>query len=459
MVTGRGETPSGRLIEEVRLICVNVAGNNNKFIVAQLYDSGDFWRCWGKVRADEKGDLIKHASNSKLEPGAGRHSFDKLVREKTNPGNADDKRYTKVDAVDAPTGSTSSVSAPKSELKRVATEQIKHDCPITKKLIEYLSEVNVHQILSGTTMNFNKSTGMFSTPLGIVTPDSVRTARKLLDNLADYVVNRDWSSSSMFRTVNDYLRLIPHDVGHKFDVRALFPDVSSVQKENDILDALDASYVQLTTGPKPTAGTVATNTPSVFNVKMEMVNDDKVRQEIINSFMNSRNRQHAVYGYKVKDIFEVDIETVRNAFENRGRKVGNIMKLWHGAPACHLLSIFRGGLRLPPRSSPHVTGALFSDRAPGIYASDQSTKALQYAARCAPGQSGGTNLRRFFMFMVKFAMGKIFYPKDMNGGFPRPGYDSTFAKGGECGYLQNNEMIVYSADQVNLDYLLEFSPG
>lgn len=452
MVTGRGETPSGKLIEEIRLICVNVAGNNNKFIVAQLYDTGDFWRCWGKVRADEKGDLIKHASNSKLEPGAGRHSFDKLIREKTNSSNADDKRYTKVDAVDAPNGSTSNVSAPKSELKKVATEQIQHDCPITKKLIEYLSEVNVHQILSGTTMNFNKSTGMFSTPLGIVTPDSVRTARKLLDNLADYVVNRDWSSSSMFRTVNDYLRLIPHDVGHKLDVHVLFPDVSSVQKENDILDSLDASYVQLTTGPKPVAGAV-TNTPSVFKVKLEMINPGT------SAFIWAKNKYHTdkgkhsdVQDYDVKNVWTIHITTVRDAFQRDGAKVGNIQQLYHGSKGSNVLSILKGGLVIPPASSPHVCGRMWLD---GIYMSSDATKSLRYTTNA--WTSYGSSSRKF-MFLVKAGLGRQYIPNDSSSYRRLPsGYDSCWAKAGVSGVM-NHEQIVYRTSQVDLDYLIEFTP-
>jgi poly [ADP-ribose] polymerase len=88
----------------------------------------------------------------------------------------------------------------------------------------------------------------------------------------------------------------------------------------------------------------------------------------------------------------------------------------------------------------------------GLYFSDQSTKALNYATNF---WRGGGSTRRIFMFLADVAMGKAYTPSGWGRDFPRKGYDSTFAKGGKSS-VSNNEMIVYKTNQANLKYLIEF---
>ena len=88
---------------------------------------------------------------------------------------------------------------------------------------------------------------------------------------------------------------------------------------------------------------------------------------------------------------------------------------------------------------------------PGAYFSDQSTKSLNYAY----GYWGGSADNNCFMFLADVAMGKAYTPSSWGSGFPKRGYDSTFAKAGKSG-VRNNEMIVYKTNQANLKYLIEF---
>jgi len=107
------------------------------------------------------------------------------------------------------------------------------------------------------------------------------------------------------------------------------------------------------------------------------------------------------------------------------------------------------GLIIPPHNAPHVTGRMFGN---GIYASDESTKALNYATNF---WTSGGNTTRIFMFLVDFAMGNTYSPSGYDYSLPKRGYDSTFAKGG--GAVRNNEMIVYKTNQCDLKFLLEFA--
>jgi poly [ADP-ribose] polymerase len=62
------------------------------------------------------------------------------------------------------------------------------------------------------------------------------------------------------------------------------------------------------------------------------------------------------------------------------------------------------------------------------------------------------------MLLASVAMGNYFLPNGPRNDLPRPGYDSTFAKAHQAG-VHNNECIVYRESQVNLNYLIEFSPN
>lgn len=89
----------------------------------------------------------------------------------------------------------------------------------------------------------------------------------------------------------------------------------------------------------------------------------------------------------------------------------------------------------------------------GVYGSDQSTKALNYA-RGGTWDHGPID-KSCFMFLVDFALGKMYIPKGSYETLPKIGYDSTFAKPGISG-IMNNEFIVYRDSQVNIRYLVEF---
>ena len=158
---------------------------------------------------------------------------------------------------------------------------------------------------------------------------------------------------------------------------------------------------------------------------------------------------HVTSGYKIKKVYKVKIGAMNDAYEKNGKKIGNIMELWHGSKCSNLLSILKKGLIIPPSSSGHVTGRMFGD---GLYFSDQSTKALNYATNFW-GSGGST--RRVFMFLADVAMGKAYTPSGWSSSLPKRGYDSTFAKAGQSG-VRNNEHIVYNTYQANLKYLIEF---
>jgi poly [ADP-ribose] polymerase len=143
---------------------------------------------------------------------------------------------------------------------------------------------------------------------------------------------------------------------------------------------------------------------------------------------------------------------VRHSFENNGAKMSNILDLWHGTRTCNLISILKSGLLLPGQTSAQIAGAMFG---PGIYGAPASTKSLNYSYGF---WSRGGYDDNCFMFIMKMAMGNYYVPRNSFSGYPPKPFESCWAKSGQSGVI-NDECIVYKTSQVDLKYLLEFTPG
>ena len=439
------------LVKQEMYIKSNVAGNNNKFWKIQLFDDASVHVFNGRVGTNGQIQPIKEFSSME----AAEAFWDKKIREKQSPR----KGYVKFKGIlddDNGGGSGENVTqviSAGANLESVALKQISSTSPDTAKLIKYLSKQNIHNITSSTTMKYDTSKGVFKTPLGIVTQDGIDEARGLLDKLVPYVQKSQYGHSDFVDMLQQYIQLIPRKVGRKLTPEDILPDTDAFQKEGQLLDALDASLQQVLSGSDDDAKKKTkkkTDTPKIFNVKLDVMDNRREFKRIEAFYNKTRNRMHTSYKLGIKKIYTVEIEIMQNAFEKFSKKIGNIMELWHGTRVENVLSILKGGLVIPKSSASHVTGRMFGD---GIYFSDQSTKSLNYAQ----GYWGhGSTDNNCFMFLCSAAMGKYYVPSGPSHNFPKPGYDSTFAKARKSGVM-NNEMIVYSTYRCNLNYLVEFS--
>lgn len=412
------------ITKTVRLIMCDVDQNNNKFWTGTLYDNGDVHVEWGRVGK---------ASQSKDHPSAGERFLDSKEKEKINKG------YTHLKTI-TQSPDNKIVVVEQNDLKTVAKNQIKTKNPVLEKLIDRLVQYNIHKITSSTQIQFDVKTGLFSTPLGIVTREGIDEARTILAN-----IKQAKQLSDVKQDISNYLRIIPQDIGMKFNVNNIFGSAELIIKQNDLLDSLESSYQA--TQVKPTA---TPNTPqeSIFNVELDLITDTTELNRIIKKFNDTKKSMHVSSKLSVKNAYTVCINSVHEAFQT-GKKVGNIQELWHGTKKGNLLSILKTGLKISPPSTATIAGALFGR---GLYFSDQSTKSLNYAY----GYWDGKYENDCFMFLCDVAMGKSFTPKNHYGSLPMTGYDSTYAIGGQSGVL-NNEMIVYNENQADLKILVEFS--
>lgn len=420
--------------------------NNNKFWIIEMYDDHSIITRWGRVGDD--GDSKTYPFPSET---AAQKFWDKKVDEKTRDGRNDEIAYKKADVVGKPGAvnvkSSSSDALSKGDLQRVALKQISSDNKETEDLIRRLAKANVHNILSSTTMSYNVESGLFSTPIGIVSQATIDEANKLLVRIVDGVIAQQYDEPSFGRLVGDYLMLIPQNIGRRFNLRQIFPDVATVQQQKAILDSLEASLDQVLSGGtqnKPKA-----EEKTAFAVKLTSISD---RQEIIRiekKFLSTLHKNHTCSHLRPKRVWKVEIESMSQAFDLHGRKIGNINEYYHGSRVSNILSILSKGMIIVPNTSPHVCGRMFSD---GLYFSSESTKSLAYSY----GYWHNFKDNNCFMFMVDVAMGRYYVPRNPNERpLPPKGYDSVWAKAGESG-VHNHEMIVYHTYQANPTRLIEF---
>ena len=417
------------IIETVRLIMADISSNHNKHWTGFLHDDGSITSENGRVGVTTVSNTCR---------GSGKHDFDKLVASKRKKG------YTDLRTV--ATSGVQVVTPGKQDLHQLALEQIQTSSPLLTKLIKRLVEANVHQITKATQISFNSSSGLFTTPLGVVTLDGITEARDILADLTGYVQKHDYGADCITK-VSKFLSIVPQNIGMKrLEVRTFIPDIQSIQKQNDILDSLEASYQAMQT-PAANAAAPKSVAEKVFSVKLGLLEDPRERARIEKKYRDTRKDQHVCSHLRVKEIYLVQIESQQKAYEI-GRKVGTEMELWHGTKQANLLSILKSGLKVSPPSTARIAGKMFGN---GVYFAIDSTKSLNYSY----GYWDGKTEKNCFMFLCPVSLGKYYVPAGSYEHLPKSGFDSTWAKSGKSG-VRNDEIIVYNNDRFDLKYLVEF---
>lgn len=412
-----------------KYISTDVSENKNRHWTIILEDNGDVVTKWARVGDSEQ---------SKTFPNAGQKFFDRKIREKIKKG------YHKIEIVGESTSPEKSISG--KSIVDLAINQISKNDPNIEALIKFLAESNIHNITSNTTITYNKNTGLFSTPLGVVCQDNINKARKLLVEIVDNkkVEDRAQRKENFDRYVSEYLMLVPQKVGRVLDSSALFPNIESVLKQNDILDSLQSSLDFICANPSKVDGNKQANEQKVFDVSINLVDSNEL-ERIDRKYQSTRKSIHASSSLKVSKAYKIEVGFIKNRFLD-----GEKMELWHGTSYKNILSILKSGLRICPPDSVSIAGKNFGN---GIYFAIDSTKSLNYSQ----GYWSGSRNDRCFMFLANVNLGKYFTPKNTTRDNPPTGYDSYWAKSGNSGRLIHDEIVVFDERRYDLTYLVEFS--
>lgn len=418
-------------------ILTDAKNNNNKFWEISIDDTEAVASRNGRVGSKGQSRVL----------GRGRALFNSKIREKERGG------YKPIDIVGAG-GPAANING--EALATAVEEQIGQGNPVITELVRELAKINRHQILtaSGGQMDLDLTTGIISTPVGVVTADNLVKARSILQGFEAFVQDKDFDNPAFIHPLEEYLMLVPQKVGAKRGWhRGFITGMDSLVQQSSLLDQLETSIDIAHQRVKDAKNTLAgpTKVEKIFDVTMEVSEDAKLRQGIQDFFEKSRQLQHASHHLKMARIFKIGLGHMNREFDEDGANIGGIQQLWHGTRAHNLISILKSGLIIPKANgSIHVTGRMFGN---GLYFSDQSTKSLNYAYGY---WDRGARDNRCYMFLADVAMGKSWNPQTTGSNVrPPAGYDSVFARGGRD-IVANNEMIVYRTGQAKLNYLVEF---
>ncbi len=420
---------SNSVVDSCTLIYVEVDQNSNKVWQGTVLTDGVFIAQWGRIGTKLQSKTYQFSSLALAQ-----NKFERTKRRKLRKGYTAAPILTK--------NSPTKVNLKPQDLDTIAAKQIEYGKdPRAKQLIRYLVEVNIHDITSQTNISYNSKTGNFTTPLGLITPEAITQAR---DYLLQIATSPKKNNPSIRSLINNYLRLIPQKLNHKIDYQ-IFSSQSEIQRQYEILNSLSAAIDMNSSNEEQNIFEC-----SIKRVPGSTLAGRKIFREIRQIYDSTINRNHLSAKYKLRRLYQVNIPSMTKAFTQKAAAIGNIKTHWHGTKASNLLSILKGGLIIPPASAVQCTGRMFGN---GIYGSEQSTKALNYATNY--WDNSADNTQRVFMLLCDFAMGKEYHPTSRSSSFPMKGYDSTYVKPGTMNVI-NQESIVYSTDQVKIKYLCEF---
>jgi poly [ADP-ribose] polymerase len=432
------------LVREEKYIKTMVEGNRNKFWYIYLHDDCTVTTEYGRV-----GNKAQSTTKSFDSMEAAEKFYDRKIKSKLK-GKKDEIPYKKLQVM----AETVTVDSSGLSMEAIVDEQIKTSSTDTKRLLKHFIAQNIHNITENTAITYNKQTGLFETPCGPVTQDGIDEARTTLVAIAKWMDHPKRCDRRFGKLVSEYLMIIPAKVSRKLDPDEVFPNQDAIDKQEGILDSLEATYKTImdSIAAQANGDETTPEKPKLFDVELDLVTDADVIAHIKKMYSDTKNSMHMSHRMKVKRVFSVRIGHMAERFEKEGRQVGNVKELWHGTRDGNILSILKNGLIIPNSSDGHCTGRMYGD---GLYFSDQSTKALNYAA----GYWSGSRVNKCYMFLADVAMGKEYYPHgsdwQLHKKIKRDSYDSCFAKAGRSG-VRNNEMIVYKLSQANLKYLVEF---
>lgn len=358
---------SATVIKRQQLNKFDLGVNSNKVWIGTAYSDGKIKTEWGRIRENAK---LQSKTRDLGSSSAAERELERLSREKLAKGYRESQVFGGEREVETAAGSPP-------DLKRLAAEQIAGcgNDKTTAALVEYLVDVNIHHIEHSSSIRYNAANASFSTPLGVLTPAAISEARSLLALI--HKLNQKYKNYPPERAerLADYFQIVPRDFGVKIPPpEKLLPTQKYIRQENSLLDALEASIRD-----SPADGA---EPEKIFKTKLVKIphwtDEGKAKfREIRALFDKTKNAHHSTHAFKLVALYEVEIEDMKKNFDEAGAKLGNVRSdLWHGTRASNLLSILKNGLRIPDRNSAHCTGRMFGN---GIYTSNQSTKALNYA--------------------------------------------------------------------------------
>ena len=432
---GSGEPKFGdklKVVDNIVLNFTNISGNNNKFYSIELQECDGNYRIfthYGRVGFEgtkEGRYFLKEdytQTNGKTIDEIIREEsleeFNKILESKKKKG------YVPIDVFQADVGSGKVESKINNQFRKKSTKT-SLDSRVQGLVVQIYEEAS--KTLENT----------IRTPLGALSESQIDKGYEKLKQIRNAISYDD--RKLLVELSSQFYSLIPQKLSYKLGSEIVIDETSKADRQEELLQLMRDVY-----SVKGSLDSDILAKYKAINAKISPL--DKTDEEYLRieeKIAKTHSSSHNVKLY-VDNIFSTDLFSVKGRFNPRKLES---MELFHGSANKNILGILQRGLLISPPSA-QFNGAAFGR---GIYFARHSTKSSQYSTKFH------SNIRKNgFLFLADVAVGRMQKVSRYTFGKTlEPGYDSVHAVSGFD--LIHDEYIVYNTSQVELKYIVDFTP-
>jgi len=355
--------------------------------------------------------------------------------------------------VDKVTGSEATPAPVAAPPAHAAADPRTYDGPLHPKVADLVEYVYAEATNALTSTVAAKITAQgIETPLGILTLGQIQKGEAILQDLYELFQKKKKSPESVLRLSGDFYTVVPHRIGRTRAAAqaAVIDTLEAFEQKQETLQLMKDMLQVIGQGE----GNVLFESKAhaqyeALRCEIGWVSPDNGRfKEIRDLVVNSQIKTKAI---KVQGIYTIRREPEGKAF---AAHIDNQRLLFHGSRIKNWVGILSRGILLPKivvSMGVNRTDAGWLGN--GIYFGDAACTSAFYTS---PGKR---NTR--FMSVARVALGRMKEFTKITYGLPGPpdGYQSCHGvrnKSGSPSQFADDEYVVYSPSQQQLEYLVEF---
>ena len=344
------------------------------------------------------------------------------------------------------------------------------DIELDERVIDFLKMASNTTYMKNTLVQLEIDTEKM--PLGKISQTQIDKAYEILNEINQNLGN----SKELIRLSSDFYTLIPYACGRQ--TPPIINSTKVIGKNMNLLNELSQMVfgTKAVTKLKKDKGNLVKLYEDLHTEIIPLDKSDDMYKILVEYLYNSKAPTHN-FKYEVLNIFEVNRELEKDAYDTFSSKIKNKTLLFHGTRVPNLIGICKNGLLADPSSlgiNVCITGKMFGL---GIYFANSVSKSIQY---CAYDSSDNIAC----VFVAEVALGHMLKKKQADScltakNIPK-GYHSTWGMGkssyaeydeyddgtripyGKLAKTKNghdysllyDEFIVYQDLQVNLRYMI-----
>jgi len=337
----------------------DVCGNNNKFYIIQLLESGgSYWLFtrWGRV-----GVCGMNAKKNCSNVTKGIADFWKKLNEKKCKGYQEIEIVYGDDEDQEDPETTIEEHANKSKLPKQVTN-------LVKKMFDMKI---INQVMAEIGYDVKKM------PLGKLSSNAIDNGYSILNSLMDEIKSKNKSIHRINDLSSQFYTQIPHDFGFQNMLNFVLKDEKSIQAKLDLLDSLKNMKItkSLTEIKHGKDSNIIEENYKKLKCDIAPLEKNSDTFKVVNDFLQTSNpSDHRCYNIELQEVFELDREGEQNRFDTKCKDIRNRRLLWHGSLMTNFVGIISQGLRIAPPEAP-ASGYNFGK---GVYFADMIAKSACY---------------------------------------------------------------------------------